>query len=191
LWRSLETGAFTVIDQIEHDQRRVLLARENVVLRDAHAITPRERQIVRYASLGYSNKRIAYELAIEPSTVSTHLSHAAAKLGLQTRSAIIQTYAALAGDRPSVDVDISYVRRAGARFAVVSLPMRPPLPDALSPAEREVVARVFAGESNATISRARGVSTHTVANQIAAAMRKLNVGSRADLIAFLMRSTTP
>jgi DNA-binding CsgD family transcriptional regulator len=177
-----------VIDQLDRDGRRFLLANKNIRARGTHAISPRELQVVAHASLGYSNKRIAYELAIAPSTVSTHLSHAAAKLGLRSRTVMIQTYAALAAKLSTTNVAVSYVRWDGDEFAVISLPIAPDLPDTLSSAEREVVVLVFAAKSNAAIARARGVSVHTVANQLASAMKKLGVGSRADLIAHLTRS---
>ena len=148
LWHELQTGSWSVIDQVDRDQRRFLLARENAPpTRDARAMTARERQVVEYASLGNSNKVIAYELGISASTVSTHLSHAAAKLGLRSRSAIIQTYAALAVGPPT-DVSVSYTREAGENFAVLSLPMGRSLPATLTPAEREVTTLVFAGLSN-------------------------------------------
>jgi DNA-binding CsgD family transcriptional regulator len=61
------------------------------------------------------------------------------------------------------------------------------LPDgpcgALTPAESEVVAYLIKGYSNAAIAAARGGSTHTVANQIASAFRKLGVSSRLELVA--------
>jgi len=51
----------------------------------------------------------------------------------------------------------------------------------LSRAERDVVARVLRGESNAAVAKARSVSTRTIANQLASAYRKLGVSSRAEL----------
>src|SRR5437868_11224901 len=51
----------------------------------------------------------------------------------------------------------------------------------LTPAERDVLARVVAGASNAEIAKARGTSIRTVANQIASLLRKLGASSRFDL----------
>jgi len=53
-------------------------------------LTLRERQVVGFASLGHSNKLIAYELGLKPSTIATHLSAAAKKLGLRSRLELIQ-----------------------------------------------------------------------------------------------------
>ncbi len=53
----------------------------------------------------------------------------------------------------------------------------------LTPAEAEVFGAILEGLSNAAIAERRGTSVHTVANQVAALLRKLQVGSRYELIA--------
>lgn len=52
----------------------------------------------------------------------------------------------------------------------------------LTAAEREVLARVVRGESNAAIAKARKTSERTVANQVASLLRKTGARSRFDLI---------
>jgi DNA-binding NarL/FixJ family response regulator len=54
--------------------------------------------------------------------------------------------------------------------------------EALSAAERDVLERVARGASNQEIATARRVSARTVANQVAALLRKLDARSRLDLI---------
>jgi DNA-binding CsgD family transcriptional regulator len=187
--KDLQNGTCSVVDQIVHVRRRFLLIRENGEHeRDTHAITPREREVVALASRGISNKVIAYELGVTTSTVSTLISQAAAKLGLRSRAAIIHAFATLAAGS-TADVAVSNIEHDGERLAVVSLPISPTFPAALTSAEREVAALVVAGKSNAAIARKRGVSARTVAHQVAAAMVKLRVGSRAEMIAVLARST--
>ena len=56
---------------------------------------------------------------------------------------------------------------------------------ALSPAEREVTARLLDGYDNERIARERGTSLRTVANQVASIFRKLGVSSRGSLSAWL------
>jgi DNA-binding CsgD family transcriptional regulator len=53
----------------------------------------------------------------------------------------------------------------------------------LTDAERDVLTRILAGDSNETIAKARGSAVRTVANQIASIFRKLGVSSRAELAA--------
>ncbi|MEJ6490662.1 LuxR C-terminal-related transcriptional regulator [Leucobacter sp. USCH14] len=48
-------------------------------------LTPREREIVLLAALGYSSRFIAERLTISSRTVETHLSHAFAKIGVENR----------------------------------------------------------------------------------------------------------
>ena len=77
----------------------------------------------------------------------------------------------------------------GEEFAVFSFPVSVgKLPDSLTEAERAVGLALFAGKSNAEIAVGRGTSVRTVANQISAVLRKLNVRSRAEAGAALCRT---
>ncbi len=53
----------------------------------------------------------------------------------------------------------------------------------LTAAERDVALAVARGLSNAQIGSERQASPRTIANQVAAIMRKLGVSSRAELVA--------
>jgi DNA-binding NarL/FixJ family response regulator len=53
----------------------------------------------------------------------------------------------------------------------------------LTEAERDVALAVIRGLSNAEIARARHASVRTIANQMAALMKKLEVASRVELAA--------
>ena len=65
----------------------------------------------------------------------------------------------------------------------------PPRFEGLSPAEQDVAEGILRCESNAEIARRRGASLRTVANQIAAIFRKLQVRSRFELIARATQQT--
>jgi ATP/maltotriose-dependent transcriptional regulator MalT len=54
--------------------------------RQPSSLTARERQIVRLASDGFSNREIGHRLGISTRTVETHLQHAYDKLGVTARS---------------------------------------------------------------------------------------------------------
>ena len=56
------------------------------------SLTVRERDIVGRAARGESNKVIAYELGLAPSTISGHLTKAAAKLGVRSRVELITMF---------------------------------------------------------------------------------------------------
>jgi len=90
-WRPLVEARWTLSDHFERDGRRYYLARRNDPPLSDDGLTPRERQVVGFAALGHSNKLIAYELGLTPSTVATHLSSAAKKLGATSRIELIRT----------------------------------------------------------------------------------------------------
>jgi DNA-binding NarL/FixJ family response regulator len=71
-------------------------------------------------------------------------------------------------------------------FVVMSLPSPEDAGPVLTSAEREVRAALLRGETNAQIAAARHTSVRTVANQVASLMRKLSVGSRAELAALAL-----
>jgi NarL family two-component system response regulator LiaR len=54
--------------------------------KDAHALTRREQQVLDLIAAGYSNKRIALELAIAEKTVKAHVGNLLAKLGVADRT---------------------------------------------------------------------------------------------------------
>jgi DNA-binding NarL/FixJ family response regulator len=60
----------------------------------ADQLTAREREVLELIGRGFSNKRIALELAVAEKTVKTHVSHVLAKLGVADR-----TQAALYAER--------------------------------------------------------------------------------------------
>ncbi|WP_206413065.1 response regulator transcription factor, partial [Lysobacter enzymogenes] len=53
----------------------------------APLLSERERDVLRWISLGASNKVVAQKLAISPSTVRTHVENAFRKLESSTRAA--------------------------------------------------------------------------------------------------------
>jgi DNA-binding CsgD family transcriptional regulator len=77
------------------------------------------------------------------------------------------------------------VTRISDRLILVSVPVPSArdVPGAalLTPAEKAVVELAASGLSNAAIARRRRSKPRTIANQLAAAYRKLGVGSRREL----------
>jgi DNA-binding CsgD family transcriptional regulator len=90
-WKALVAGRWSLIDQIETDGRRFIVARQNdPVAPGPDMLTSREKQVVGYAKLGHHNKLIAYELGIADSTVRVLLARAAAKLGVHSRDELVR-----------------------------------------------------------------------------------------------------
>lgn len=104
LWQGLVEGRWSLVDRVDRDGRRYVLARCNAPeLRDPKALTERERAVLALAALGHQNKFIAYVLGLCPSAVATHLASARRKLRLASRSDLVREFASLVaseGDRP-------------------------------------------------------------------------------------------
>lgn len=76
-------------------------------------------------------------------------------------------------------------RMGDSQYAVLSYDTAPRATTELTSAEREVLAGLVEGLSNADIAKRRRTSVRTVANQVASLFKKLDVGSRAELVARL------
>jgi DNA-binding NarL/FixJ family response regulator len=93
LWHGLVNGEWTLVDHVDTDRRRFVLARRNPPgVRDPKALTPRERDVLGYVALGHSNKFVGYMLGLAPSTVAGHLESAARKLGVSSRLELIRAF---------------------------------------------------------------------------------------------------
>jgi DNA-binding CsgD family transcriptional regulator len=89
-WRALLSGRWSVLDRANRDGKRVILARRNLVAgRDILAIREVERRVLALAALGYSNKSIALELELAPSTITAHLKRGLGRLGLASRAELV------------------------------------------------------------------------------------------------------
>jgi hypothetical protein len=83
LWRGLVAGRWSLVEHFERDGKRFYLAHKNdPELEKDRALTERERLVLGYAELGYSNKFVSYALGLSTSTVSTLLARARKKLGV-------------------------------------------------------------------------------------------------------------
>lgn len=81
LWRALVAGRWSLLDHFDSDGRRFVVAHRNdAKVPDRRGLSAREQQVLAHASIGHSNKAIAYELGLSISTVATHLANARAKI---------------------------------------------------------------------------------------------------------------
>jgi DNA-binding CsgD family transcriptional regulator len=82
IWAGLVAGRWSLVEHFERAGRRYFLAyRNDPELARVRALTPRELQVASYASLGHSNKLIAYTLGLAVPTVARYLERARRKLG--------------------------------------------------------------------------------------------------------------
>lgn len=197
IWEAMVAGVWSLVEQFDSQGHRCFIARRNA--HAAPALSDRERQIVARASLGHSNKHIAYELGLCSSTVASQLTSAARKLGVSSREVLVHAFAVLGGagaeraelghgSAPPVErrdgaavVRVARFDHDGHDYAVIRITIAPKLPPSLTAAEAEVATLVVEGLSNAAIAGRRNTSVRTVANQLRSIYSKLAVGSRRQL----------
>lgn len=96
LWRALVRGEWSVVDHTDADGKRVLLAiRKRADSISGRGLLPRESHVAAIAASGRSNKHIAFELDLAPTTVASHLHAALGKLRLRSRRELIQLFGPL------------------------------------------------------------------------------------------------
>jgi DNA-binding NarL/FixJ family response regulator len=90
VWRALVDGRWSLVDQVDTDGKRFLLARKNDVTADAPAgVTSAERTVLLARARGLSIKLIAYETGFSISRVSAALRSGMGKLGLQSDADLV------------------------------------------------------------------------------------------------------
>ena len=101
LWSALIEGRWSLYDRFHEEGRRCLVARRNAPHHQtSRALSAAERQVVGHAARGCANKVIAYAMGVADSTVATHLASAMRKLGVVTRTELVELLADLAPDEP-------------------------------------------------------------------------------------------
>jgi DNA-binding CsgD family transcriptional regulator len=87
IWKGLVAGRWSLVDHVDTDGKRFLLAMKNTPNVDKRAdLTPRERRVSSLAAMGHRDKEIAYMLGLSPASITASLHRARAKLGAKTRA---------------------------------------------------------------------------------------------------------
>jgi DNA-binding CsgD family transcriptional regulator len=93
-WAVLVSGKWSIVDFVDRDGKRLLLARRNPVAgTDVAALTDEERGVVWLATQGHSRKYIAYELGLSVAQVGRRLASAMRKLRVPTRRDLVRRFA--------------------------------------------------------------------------------------------------
>lgn len=191
VWNGLACGSWSLVHQVDCGAERYLLARRSASPPGDAPLTPRQRQVLECASLGMSNKTISYDLGMSATTVSSHLSSAARRLGVSTRVEALQAFRAThQGERsphaapthvpaPPAGLSVRGVVAPDRSMLLVGFPR--PSSVELTAAEVAILVGVLKGQSDGAIAAERGTAVRTVSNQVSAMLAKLAVGSRAEL----------
>jgi DNA-binding CsgD family transcriptional regulator len=94
-WQGLVSARWSLTDGFAHGRRYVVVRANQVLTPDVASLAERERQVIALASMGHTNKEVAYELGLAQSTVRVLMARAADKLGAQGRTDAIARYRAL------------------------------------------------------------------------------------------------
>jgi DNA-binding NarL/FixJ family response regulator len=125
-------------------------------------LSRREQQVATALQCGMGDKAIAYSLGLSSSAVAEYTARLRRKLGCLPGEELL----ALHGNE---------------KLADPSLRLR--LLERLTPAEHIVACSLVTGLSHDEIARERGISSRTVASQVASVFRKVGVSGRRELVA--------
>lgn len=186
VWRHLAEGTEVVVEAYFSDVNCALVLGPR---RGASQLgRGRQLQVLNAVLRGTGQKRVAIELAIAPSTVALNAKVALEHMGVHTRPSRVHPLLVLAASAathaharvPAFEASVLYDGQP-SRVVVVQRPDEP-LRGLLPKAEQEVLGQLIEGQCYAEISRGRGTSARTIANQIAGAFRRLGVSGRAELL---------
>jgi DNA-binding NarL/FixJ family response regulator len=182
-WEKLLAGRFVQVESVRTETAMFLLLRA-VAPEAARPLDTLELTMLEGVAAGKAGKVIAVENDMSDAMASARLKSCLKRLGLRSR-AELQWFCRESGTlTPPSTLAVVTRRFSGAEIAILRYSrcagsVGVPFPKE----EGAVVAGVLAGMTNREIARERGASAHTVKNQIANAMSRVNACSRFDLIA--------
>ena len=93
-WAVLVSGRWSIVDYVDRDGKRLLLARKNPVSGpDIAALTEDESDVLWLATYGHSHKYIAYELGLSVAKVGRRLASALRKVRVDSRKELLRRFA--------------------------------------------------------------------------------------------------
>jgi len=188
-WQEVFSGACFLVGSFTAGGRSygVLRARP-AQERGLYRIGARKLVILERMLMGESQKAIAIDLGVGDSCVATMLSECRRRLGVDGRSSsfpLILVLLAQSGTSSPGPLWSSPLPDPAEVLVSLPRPSTAPL-HVLTRAEREVLSCLIEGRSQQEIARERKACTRTIANQLAAARKKLHVTGRFDLVRLLL-----
>jgi DNA-binding NarL/FixJ family response regulator len=192
VWQDLVEGTQRVNDAFFMGDRcfLVLAATRGTVC----TLAGRRRVVLERLLSGQSAKCVAFELSVALSTVSQDAKLGLGQLGFDRTAGRVHPLLVMSARAASSTAPASSVRAAlftheDETYRVIGA-LRPDkrLGPILPPAELAVVRGLVEGRNYKEIAKIRGTSARTVANQLAAAFKKLGVSGRCCLLEHLTRA---
>lgn len=186
LWRELSLGLCRVEAAFFTHERCFVLTRPTEGR--VRPIPVRRLQVLTAVLEGRCQKSIAMELRVAPSTVALNARLSLDACGVGDRASrlhpLLMRAAIAAKTRDTRAVGkVSFIEVGGAQLRVVAMPRPDGALTPLLPAAQLAVARLLVeGASYEDIAARRRTSPRTVANQVAAAFRRLRVSGRSELL---------
>ena len=194
VWRELKNGEARIVDGFITEERCYLVLSTPLPYEKRCPPQGRRLFILEAMLCGQSLKALAIDLHLSPSTVSNEAKLALQQLGLQCtpcKAHPLVSVLACAGAQEQLNrcARVAYFSAEGREFRVIAT-ARPEarLAPVLSPAEFAVVRGLLEGRNYLEIAKTRGTSKRTVANQLAAAFRRLGVSGRGSLLNHVVSS---
>lgn len=192
-WQEVFSGARVLAASFNLGQRSYGIFRTPPAEERAlHRIGARKLAILERMLTGESQKAIAIDLGVGDSCIATMLADCRRRLGVDGPSSsfpLILVLLAQSGAAPPCSLWLSAAPWCGEVLVSLPRPNTAPL-SVLTRAEREVLSCLIEGRTQQEIARERKACSRTVANQLAAARKKLHVTGRFDLVRLLLSAAT-
>lgn len=174
----VERGWNVLRHELAEHNHRIVIDRSRKEGAENLRLTIREFLIAWCIGHGLASKQAAFDLSLTTAAVRGVLARACQKLKVRSPTRLPLFWYLM----KQPDARIEQAR--GADLIVFECVAAPIINRVfLTVAERAIVQCIIAGETNLEISRCRGTSARTVANQIAVLLRKFGSTSRGELAA--------
>ena len=191
VWQEVFSGARQLASSFNAGPRSYGVLRTRPAQERPHyRIGARKLTILERMLMGESQKAIAIDLGVGDSCIATMLSDCRRRLGVDGRSSsfpLILVLLAQSGSSSPGPLWLSSAHDPTEILVSMPRPSTAPL-SVLTRAEREVLSCLIEGRTQQEIARERKACSRTVANQLAAARKKLHVTGRFDLVRLLLSS---
>ncbi|MBL8952308.1 MAG: hypothetical protein JNK82_16130 [Myxococcaceae bacterium] len=178
MWKGLVNGTWTIVDWVDTDARRFVVAHENhFSARSLRALSPREVDVAEYLAQGRSTSEIGYALGLQVGTVSRIARTVLEKLGVRDRSVL----SGLFGDVPPLRAEVNQHED----LFVLAPAAHPTHWQRMTPSERVVVEHALRGHSLARIAQRRGSTVKTVKNLLGRVYARFGVRGKSELATVL------